>query len=119
MIYQGEKEALAYFESTEYWSAVNRRATWDPSLNWHTPDDVCSTVIFKIKTDPHTDLPLHDHSEDNCGCYSIPNHIFTARWTPKDEEEWLNRGHIRLRHALHRKHYTWAKALNFEGQMIK
>lgn len=112
-IYQGEPDALQYFESLLYWTAVERRQTWNHTLQVHDYDDVCRTEIYTLKTEEW-------HEWEYCDCYgSHPTHVTSVKWSKTAEKVWLTKGYVPSHLGVVRKHNRWAAKFSFQGQLMK
>ena len=100
-LYKGDSEALEDLESSKYWAAVGNRQTWDPAAGRYTFDDVCATIMFKIKIDSHED-------DNECYCHWYPGYVSRHRWTALDEKEWLTTGFVRRRSAIVARHQEYS-----------
>lgn len=111
-LYQGEPEALAYFDSFEYHIAMRNRSTWDPAMKRHTYDEVCTTEIYTLKTEEW-------HEQEGCQCYgSHPTHVTSVRWSKTAEKVWLTKGFVPSHGGVVSKHHRWATRYGFKNQLI-
>lgn len=112
-LYQGEPDALAYFDSYAYTKAVGYRQTWSHTHQVHNYDDVCRTEMYSLKTEEW-------HEWENCECYgAMPSQITSVKWSKTAENHWLRRGFVPTHGGVLRKHYRWADKHGFQNQVIK